>query len=86
MDAPGDRIPVEEYMRNEARFRVVEKLDPEAFRRYAARAQSRAERRVAIYRHISELRFPVKSAGADGGEPARVESEGEGPPPPAEGG
>jgi hypothetical protein len=45
-------------MRNEARFRMVEKIDPAGFRRYAAAAQAAAARRIAVYRHIAQLRFP----------------------------
>ena len=35
VDMPGGKIPVQEYMRNEARFRMVERMDPEAFRDFA---------------------------------------------------
>jgi pyruvate-ferredoxin/flavodoxin oxidoreductase len=58
IDMPGGKIPVLEYMRNEMRFRMVEKIDPERFRRFAAQAQLAAERRVATYRHFSELKLP----------------------------
>jgi pyruvate-ferredoxin/flavodoxin oxidoreductase len=66
VDAPGGRIPVAEYMRNEARFRMVEQIDPQGFRRYAKGAQEAAERRMAVYRHIAQLRFPQVAAGANG--------------------
>jgi pyruvate-ferredoxin/flavodoxin oxidoreductase len=58
MDAPGGKIPVQEYMSNEARFRMVEKLDPERYRRFGVQAQEAAARRVAIYRHMAALRLP----------------------------
>jgi hypothetical protein len=32
---------------------MVEKLDPEAFRRYAVESQRAARRRMAVYRHLS---------------------------------
>ena len=38
LDAPAGRFPVGEYMRNEARFRMVEKLDSERFARFAVEA------------------------------------------------
>ncbi len=63
VDAEGGKRPVSEYMTNEARFKMVEKLDPEAFRRYAAGSQLAAERRMAVYRHISQLRLPASKAG-----------------------
>jgi pyruvate-ferredoxin/flavodoxin oxidoreductase len=59
VDAEGGKIPVSEYMKNETRFKMVEKLDPEAFRRYAVRSQLSAERRMAVYKHLSQLRLPA---------------------------
>ena len=64
VDVPGGRTSVAEYMRNEARFRMVEKLDPVGFQRYAAGAQQAAMRRVAVYEHIAKLRFPHAAATA----------------------
>jgi pyruvate-ferredoxin/flavodoxin oxidoreductase len=69
IDMPGGKIPVQEYMRNETRFRMVERIDPERFRDFARRAQLGAERRVATYQHIAQLRLPVANPAA--------------PPPPA---
>ncbi|MBL9077310.1 MAG: pyruvate:ferredoxin (flavodoxin) oxidoreductase [Planctomycetes bacterium] len=59
VDTPGGSVPVAEYMRNEARFRMVERIDPAGFRRYAAGAQRAATRRMAVYQHIAQLRFPT---------------------------
>ena len=59
VDAEGGKLPVSEYMGNEARFKMVEKLDPEGYRRYAAESQVAAVRRMAVYRHISHLRLPT---------------------------
>lgn len=67
VDAPGGKLPVQEYMRGEARFRMVERLDPEAFKRNAKRAQLAAERRMALYKHLAELRFQT---AATSGAPA----------------
>ncbi len=58
IDSEGGKLPVSEYMHNETRFKMVEKLDPEGFRRYTTEAQRLAERRVAVYRHLSQLRLP----------------------------
>ena len=68
VDAEGGKIPVSEYMTNETRFKMVEKLDPEAFRRYAAESQLAAERRMAVYRHMSQLRLPVSEWRRRGGD------------------
>ncbi len=59
LDAPAGRIPVQEYMKNEARFRIVERIDPQRFKRFARQAQRMAERRVAVYKHLAQLRLPA---------------------------
>ncbi len=68
VDTPGGTVPVADYMRNEARFRMVEKIDPAAFRRYAAGAQRAAVRRMAVYQHIAQLRFPAAASGSGAAE------------------
>lgn len=70
VDTTGGSLPVAEYMRNEARFRMVEKIDPAGFKRYAAGAQEAAVRRMAVYQHIAQLRFPHLAKAAAGGEEA----------------
>jgi pyruvate-ferredoxin/flavodoxin oxidoreductase len=55
IDAQGGKIPVQEYMQNETRFKVVEKINPEAFKSFAERSQTGAKRRVEIYRHLSQF-------------------------------
>lgn len=62
VDTVGGAVPVAEYMRNEARFRMVERIDPAAFKRYALGAQAAAQRRMATYQHVAQLRFPVQAA------------------------
>jgi hypothetical protein len=48
-------------MRNEARFRRVEKLDAERFRRLTAAADREASRRIAVYQQLAGLHVPVSS-------------------------
>jgi pyruvate-ferredoxin/flavodoxin oxidoreductase len=59
--APG-RNSVEEYMRNEARFRMVEKIDPLRFKRLAALAREHALQRVALYEQLSHITLPKGSS------------------------
>jgi pyruvate-ferredoxin/flavodoxin oxidoreductase len=54
--APG-RSTVQEYMRNEARFRMVENIDPERFRRLAVAARDHAARRVSLYEQLAQISF-----------------------------
>jgi pyruvate-ferredoxin/flavodoxin oxidoreductase len=72
VDAEGSKLPVSEYMTAETRFKMVEKLDPEGFRRYAVESQRAAERRMAVYRHMSQLRLPF--SGTEGSNEATQES------------
>ena len=46
VDMPGGKIPVQDYMRNEARFRMVERMDPQRFRDFARRSQLAADRNL----------------------------------------
>ncbi len=66
IDAPPGRVSVTEYMRNETRFRMVEKIDPERFRKLAAAASDHAARRVALYEQLSHITLPVPGAGGAG--------------------
>ncbi len=74
VDAVGGKIPVSEYMKNETRFRMVEKLDPEKFRKYAVQSQLSAERRMAVYKHMSQLRLPTADRGGTTASEERSET------------
>jgi pyruvate-ferredoxin/flavodoxin oxidoreductase len=58
VDAVGGKIPAQEFMKGETRFRMVEKMDPQRFKLFARQAQLAAERRVATYQHIAQLKLP----------------------------
>jgi pyruvate-ferredoxin/flavodoxin oxidoreductase len=72
LDSGPPKASVLEYMRNETRFRMVEKQDPARFRRLMAAAQRQAEQRVAIYRQLSSLTVP--NPRAEEPEPAPTAS------------
>lgn len=72
VDAAGGKIPVQEYMKGETRFRMVEKIDPERFRTFARQAQLNAERRIATYQHIAQLKLPREAQIAALAAPAAV--------------
>jgi pyruvate-ferredoxin/flavodoxin oxidoreductase len=57
---PGKKT-VEEYVRNEARFRMVEKIDGERFRCLAKAAHTQSAQRVALYEQLSHISLPRKS-------------------------
>jgi pyruvate-ferredoxin/flavodoxin oxidoreductase len=55
LDSKPPSIPVHEYMSQETRFRMVEKIDPERFRHLAKAAQRHALQRVQLYQHLAAL-------------------------------
>jgi pyruvate-ferredoxin/flavodoxin oxidoreductase len=78
IDAPPGRVSVADYMRNETRFRMVEKIDPERFRRLASAARDHAARRIALYEQLARITLPLPAGitpaahgGAEGKEVAR---------------
>ncbi len=65
LDAGPPKVPVVNYMRNETRFRMVEKQDPARFKKLLVAAQRHAEQRVAIYKQLSALTVPNAVASED---------------------
>ena len=56
---------VADYMRNESRFRMIERADPARFKRFLEDSQAAAERRYAVYRQLAEIAVPAfDGAGA----------------------
>ncbi len=59
LDSPAPKVSAREYMRNETRFRMVEKLDPLRFRRLLGMAEKRAAQRYAIYQQLAGVKVPM---------------------------
>lgn len=71
LDTREPKIPVREYMQNEMRFRITERLDPERFKRLAALAQAHATQRFAVYQQLAGMTVPVvvdSNGAGDAGE------------------
>jgi pyruvate-ferredoxin/flavodoxin oxidoreductase len=58
LDSGEPKIPAQHYMRNETRFRMVEKLDPVRYKKLLASAERQAKQRVAVYKQLSALTVP----------------------------
>ncbi len=58
MDSGEATIPVKDYMQNEARFRMIEKMNPERYRMLLERAQAVQKQRLAMYKHWAQLTLP----------------------------
>jgi pyruvate-ferredoxin/flavodoxin oxidoreductase len=70
LDSGDAKVPVRQYMRNETRFRMVEKLDPERFKRLSMMAEKQARQRVAVYKQLAGLTVPRVSDAEVEAEPA----------------
>lgn len=75
VESPTGKATIDEYMRNEARFRIVERLDPERFRRLAAAAREHSACRVALYEQLARIVLPNPPAPpSNGAEPVSAGS------------
>jgi pyruvate-ferredoxin/flavodoxin oxidoreductase len=59
LDSGPPKTSVEQYMKNEARFRMVEKLDPKRFDRLLEMARKHTAARLSVYQQLSSLTVPV---------------------------
>jgi pyruvate-ferredoxin/flavodoxin oxidoreductase len=74
LDSPPPRLPVVDYMRNEGRFRMVEKADPERFKALSRAAQREARQRYAVYKQLAGITIPREGdedVGSPGARPAK---------------
>jgi pyruvate-ferredoxin/flavodoxin oxidoreductase len=69
LDSSPPRLDVADYMRNEGRFRMVEKADPERFKTLSRAAQREARQRFAVYQQLAGITIPRMGDG-DGEAPA----------------
>jgi len=58
LDSGAPKTSAADYMRNETRFRMVEKVDPERFKRFLKLAVRHAEQRYAVYQQLAGLTIP----------------------------
>jgi pyruvate-ferredoxin/flavodoxin oxidoreductase len=58
LDSGPPKASAREYMRNETRFRMVEKQDPERFKRFLDKASRQAAQRYAIYSQLAGVTVP----------------------------
>ena len=53
------RRKVADYLRNESRFRMVERADPARYKAFVAESQAAAQRRYAVYQQLAGITVPV---------------------------
>jgi pyruvate-ferredoxin/flavodoxin oxidoreductase len=58
LDSGPPKASAADYMRNETRFRMVEKIDPARFKRFLELAKRQAEQRFAVYQQLAGVTIP----------------------------
>jgi pyruvate-ferredoxin/flavodoxin oxidoreductase len=68
LDSPGPRLPLVNYLRNEARFRIVEQQNPERYKALVGEAQAQVRSRYDFYENFAKFTTPVaKTSGNSNG-------------------
>ncbi|HWP39678.1 MAG TPA: hypothetical protein VNL70_02045, partial [Tepidisphaeraceae bacterium] len=67
LDSTPPKTPLTEFVKNETRFRMVERQDPARFRELIAASQHYAARQLALYQELA------KGLGGAGGNGAKKE-------------
>ena len=72
LDYGPPKPKVAEYMRNESRFRMIERADPARFKQFLDEAQAAAIRRYSGYQQLAEIKLPYeqKKEEEDGAAPS----------------
>jgi pyruvate-ferredoxin/flavodoxin oxidoreductase len=70
LDYGPPKAKVADYMKNESRFRMIERADPARYKKFLEDAQAAAERRYAVYQQLAGIKVPVP-------EPAKENVGGE---------
>jgi pyruvate-ferredoxin/flavodoxin oxidoreductase len=77
LDYGAPKAKVADYMRNEARFRMVERADPERYKRFLEDSQEAARRRFIVYQQLAGISVPpAEAAVAAAPPPAPPAKEG----------
>ena len=74
LDYGPPKARVADYMRNESRFRVVERASPDRFRAFLREAHDAAQQRYSLYSQLSGITIAVPEPQAPSAEPATPDS------------
>jgi pyruvate-ferredoxin/flavodoxin oxidoreductase len=67
LDYGAPKAKVADYLRNESRFRMVERADPARYKKFVEESQKAAERRFAVYSQLAGIKVPAFEAAATPG-------------------
>jgi pyruvate-ferredoxin/flavodoxin oxidoreductase len=66
LDYGPPKAQVADYLRNESRFRMVERADPARYKAFVTESQAAAERRYSVYSQLASIKVPAFEVVADG--------------------
>ncbi len=73
LDYGPPKAKVADYLRNESRFRMVERADPAQYRKFVAESTAAAQRRYAVYSQLAGITVPVIDATPEANGEAKEE-------------
>ena len=62
LDYGPPKARVADYMRNESRFRMIERADPARYKHFLKEAQAQAQRRYSVYQQLAGISVPLVEA------------------------
>jgi pyruvate-ferredoxin/flavodoxin oxidoreductase len=75
LDYGPPKVPVVEYLRNESRFRMIERADPARYKHFVAESQAQAQRRYAVYQQLAGISVPLIPVKEEDGEKQSEEKQ-----------
>ncbi|HMF97834.1 MAG TPA: pyruvate:ferredoxin (flavodoxin) oxidoreductase [Vicinamibacterales bacterium] len=72
LDYGPPKVKVADYLRNESRFRMIERADPARYKAFLKESQAAAERRYSVYEQLAGIKVPIVQP-KDEEEPAKPE-------------
>ncbi len=74
LDSKPPKKDLAQFMKNETRFRMVERMNPERYKMLANQAQVEADRRFSLYQQLAEIKIPVTESRDDSQETVQGET------------
>ena len=65
LDYAAPKAKVADYMRNESRFRTIERADPARYKRFLEESESAARRRYSVYQQLAGITVPMDAPPGD---------------------
>jgi pyruvate-ferredoxin/flavodoxin oxidoreductase len=74
LDYAAPKAKVGDYMKNESRFRVIERADPARYKKFVEDSEEAARRRYSVYQQLAGIKVPPAEAAAAAAAPPPPET------------